>query len=151
MAKTKRTPTRRRAVVQNGARPKTELSNLTTFTAVIDYPYVSGNGAVRHGPRGHKLTDLAKAYRWKVAAQIRSQGLALNFGGPLRVDFQLLAPDGRARDADNAMKCIKDALTKAEFWVDDSNKVIRAGSWEWGARPEDQPAQVVVTVRGYSP
>lgn len=131
--------------------PTTNISSLTVITAEIDYPYLSGNNAVRHAPGRHRLRKEALAYRAVVANQIRRAGLSLRFTGPLRVDFQLIAPTMAARDADNAMKTIKDALTKAEFWVDDSNRVIRAGSWEWAERAEDQPAKVVVTVRGYAP
>jgi len=49
------------------------------------------------------------------------------------VDFLVEPPDRRGREVDNLMKVVKDALTDAGFWVDDSNKVIRKGSWEWAA------------------
>ena len=149
----KQTPKSRSRVVKEHEQslPTTSISEATVLCLEIDYPYVSGNRAVRHGPKAHRTNPLAKQYYQMVAHQVRSKGMALRLAGPLRVAFELFPPNLAARDADNAMKTIKDALTKAQFWVDDSNKVIRAGSWEWGARAEDEPARVVVAVRGYAP
>lgn len=61
------------------------------------------------------------------------------------MDFLVEPPDLRARDVDNLMKVVKDALTDAGFWVDDSNKVIRKGSWEWAGPGK---GSVLVTATG---
>ena len=61
------------------------------------------------------------------------RGLAgLLLPGPLEVLYTLHPPDLRARDEDNVLKVVKDALTRARVWVDDSNKVITRSVVEWG-------------------
>ena len=52
-------------------------------------------------------------------------------GGPLAVSWLLSPPDRRARDVDNVRKVVADALTRAGFWVDDSNKVLVRETFDW--------------------
>ncbi len=40
--------------------------------------------------------------------------------GDLTVEMHLYPPDNRTRDIDNYSKALFDALTQANFWIDDS-------------------------------
>ena len=123
----------------------------TALELFLPYPPVSGNNATRHAAGAHYRVDAAEAYRLHVLKAVRSAGLCVSLVGPLEIGYQLFPPDNRARDEDNALKEIKDALTKAEFWVDDSNKVIRKSVIEWGAPMPETDGLVIVTARGYEP
>jgi crossover junction endodeoxyribonuclease RusA len=102
----------------------------------IPWPTVTGNHAVKHTKTGgHYKTAQAKAYEAAVAAIVVGQGLGSSrtLNGPLRAFWLLAPPDRRARDLDNVRKTAADALTKAGFWADDSNKVLTAERFEWSA------------------
>jgi crossover junction endodeoxyribonuclease RusA len=100
-----------------------------TGTIQLELPYPpSGNTAVRHAKGGHYVTAEVKAYRARVATIV---GRRAPLVGPVHADFIFSPPDRRRRDADNAQKTLCDALTICGFWSDDSNKVIRSGSWAW--------------------
>ncbi len=98
----------------------------------LPYPATSGNHAVKHARGQHYLTADAKAYRALVAVAAHQAGLAgRRMRGPLRVHVLAAPPDERNRDADNVLKVMKDALTKAGVWNDDGNRVIRGVALDW--------------------
>lgn len=102
------------------------------YVLEVPYPKASGNSHVRHGGGAHYLTKGARAYRSLVAVAAHAQGLhSRMLPGPLEVEFSIAPPDRRARDADNLLKPVLDALTNAGVWVDDSNRVIARTSVEW--------------------
>lgn len=102
------------------------------ITLELPYPKTSGNHHTRHAAGRHYLTDDALAYRQAIKAATQNYGLHEPLTGPLFVHVVASPPDRRARDFDNLLKPMLDALTKAGFWEDDSNKVIQKLSLEWG-------------------
>lgn len=107
-----------------------------TIRFVLPYPPVTGNHAVRHAGGRHYKSRAAQAYDSLVLTALDRVGLVgRGLPGPLHVEFFVAPPDRRARDDDNLLKVVKDALTKARFWKDDSNKVIRSTALHW-----DDPA-----------
>jgi len=101
---------------------------------IIDLPWppATGNHTTRLGKKGFYTIGSIKAYREQVGWLIRAAKLDRRLSGPLIVEWFANPPDRRAVDDDNVMKVVKDALTKAFFWQDDSNKVIRRTVFEWG-------------------
>lgn len=108
---------------------------MATRTIQVDLPYppLSGNRAVRHGRGGqHYKQAASRAYEALVLTRLDRLGLVgRRLAGPLQADFLVSPPDARARDADNLLKVVKDALTRARFWADDSNKVVARTTVEW--------------------
>lgn len=108
-----------------------------TYEFELPWPKVTGNQAVRHTRTGgHYKTDQAKAYEAVVAQIVAAMGMGTLLGqkplaGPLSVAWLLSPPDRRARDIDNLRKVVADALTRAGFWEDDSNKVLVREAFEW--------------------
>jgi crossover junction endodeoxyribonuclease RusA len=101
----------------------------TTVAIELPYPRVSGNHSVRHTRSGgHYLTDEAREYHDAIAYAVRRRKAP---AGAIRTEWLLAPPDLRARDHTNVLKVTEDALTRAGFWSDDSNKVIRSGDWAW--------------------
>jgi Holliday junction resolvase RusA-like endonuclease len=112
----------------------------------LPWPGLSGNNHTRGKPGGGRyLTRGAQAYRMAVGLCV---GRRRAPAGPLHTQWLLCPPDGRARDVDNVMKVVKDALTAAQFWPDDSNRVIAAGGWEWA--PPGTPGGIFLSVRSLS-
>ena len=104
----------------------------TSYTFELPYPPLSGNRASRTGRGRHYTPKELVAYRQRLAIEASRQGVAgLMLAGPLVFRVQLMPPDLRARDEDNALKVLKDAMTRARIWVDDSNRVIRRTGVEW--------------------
>jgi crossover junction endodeoxyribonuclease RusA len=117
----------------------------TTLVIDLPYPRVTGNHAVKHTRAGgHYVTAEAQAYYDDVARIVRGRRAP---AGLLRTDWIIAPPDRRARDFDNLSKIVKDALTRAGFWTDDSNKVIGCGSWTWVTSPIKE-GRVNLTVGG---
>lgn len=108
-----------------------------TYEFAIPWPAATGNHAVKHTRTGgHYKTPAAKAYEATVAQIVAAMGMGNLLGqkplaGPLIVSWLLSPPDRRARDVDNARKVAADALTRAGFWVDDSNKVLVEEHFVW--------------------
>lgn len=110
----------------------------------LPYPAVTGNHAVRHTRSGgHYRAAHAVDYDGLVVETLRGRKAP---AGLIHTDWLLAPPDRRARDADNVMKVVKDALTRAGFWVDDSNKVIGGGGWTWA--PAFRGGAITLTVTG---
>lgn len=103
-----------------------------TYTFDLPYPPLSGNRAARKG-QGKVYTPRAiQTYRSAVAVACSRAGVArLALRGPLEAVFVVAPPDNRARDADNLLKVVKDAITRAGVWADDSNRVIASESVQW--------------------
>lgn len=120
-------------------RTENKNSNLekTSFEFSLPWPSVTGNRSVRHAGKGvHYKTPEARAYEGAVAQIVASMGMGCLMGkkplaGPLKVVWLLSPPDRRSRDVDNARKVTADALTRAGFWVDDSNKVLVDEHFIW--------------------
>lgn len=104
------------------------------LSIILPYPPAgaTGNHAVRHGKRGHYLSDAAQTYRAQVNIALAQQHGKRRLEGPLVAEWRFFPPDRRARDSDNVRKTLADALTMAGLWVDDSNRVIRREVFEWG-------------------
>lgn len=102
-------------------------------TLELPYPSHTGNHSVRHTRGGgHYVTKEAEAYRLMVSLKASPGRMAPRMlAGPLRLEWLIAPPDRKARDVDNLMKVVCDALTRCGFWVDDSNKVLKHGSWQW--------------------
>lgn len=66
------------------------------------------------------LTKRGREYRAEAIEEMRLLGLSREMlSERLSVRIKLYMPDKRRRDIDNYLKSLLDALTKAEFWVDD--------------------------------
>ena len=65
------------------------------------------------------------------------------FDGEVSILIGLVAPDKRARDADNTLKCILDLLVKAGVIKDDSNRFVRRITVQWVA--SGAPCTVLIT------
>lgn len=104
-----------------------------SFLLHLPYPPVSGNHATKHTRSGrHYTTDAAREYATAVAEEAHRVGMAgLKLHGPLRVIYRAHPPDLRERDSCNVMKISKDAITGANVWINDSNKVITREEFEW--------------------
>lgn len=64
------------------------------------------------------------------------------FDGEVSVSIGLVAPDKRARDADNTLKCIMDVLVKGLVIKDDSNRYVRRVTVQWVA--SGAPCTVII-------
>ncbi len=105
---------------------------MRVITVDLPYPPLSGNRAVRHSQGRHYKQAASRAYEGLVLARLDRLGLAgRKLAGPLDVVYGLAPPNARARDSDNVLKVVKDALTRARFWTDDSNAVISREAIEW--------------------
>lgn len=94
--------------------------------------------------RGRVPTDRYLSWQkeaWAMIAQQRPQRIK----GPVSVMVQLVAPDKRARDGDNLLKAVFDALTKNDIIIDDSGAIIRRFTVQWA----DQGPPCVVLVQPY--
>ena len=106
--------------------------SVITYTLELPYPPRSGNHTTRTGQGRHYTVKEVVAYRQRLAIASSGLGVArLRLPGPLAVTYWLWPPDRRARDDDNVLKVLKDAMTRAGIWVDDSNQVIRRSTVIW--------------------
>ena len=123
-----------------------------TFEFALPWPTVTGNHAVKHTRTGgHYKTADARAYEATVAQIVAAMGLGSLLGqkpldGPLVVSWLLSPPDLRARDMDNVRKVAGDALTRAGFWKDDSNKVLVEEHFVWTESSRGGEVSVLVEV-----
>jgi Holliday junction resolvase RusA-like endonuclease len=121
-------------VVRKSAKklPGTVLASGAMVSIVLPYPRVSGNHATFHGKNSHHTNSHAIAYRGDVRLAVKDQGVfGIRLQGPLEVTYVFVPPDRIARDSCNVIKVLKDALTRADVWVDDSNKIIHRETIEW--------------------
>lgn len=124
-----------------------------TYEFALPWPSATGNHAVKHTRTGgHYKTAEAKAYEAVVAQIVAAMGMGSllgrkPLGGPLEVSWLLAPPDRRARDVDNVRKVVADALTRAGFWADDSNKVLAKETFEWSEPTRGGEISLLVEVR----
>ena len=91
---------------------------------LIELPYPpSNNRYYRHNRGRTHISAEGKAYRDAVAEIIKLMLLDIETPLPLRLRIECHMPDRRRRDLDNLQKAAFDALTKAGFWLDDSQIV----------------------------
>lgn len=79
----------------------------------------SVNRYYAHTRNGVYIGKRGKAYRSAVGEAVSEQTGGLMLECNLIVEVTLFPPDKRARDLDNYMKGLLDALTHAELWEDD--------------------------------
>lgn len=126
---------------------------LSNWAFELPWPPATGNHAVKHTRTGgHYKTAPAKAYEALVAQIVAAMGMGQLIGerplqGPLSVEWVLAPPDRRARDVDNVRKVVADALTRAGFWADDSNKVLAREAFEWTEPVRGGAVHLTVEVR----
>lgn len=80
----------------------------------------SNNTYYRHARGRNYLSEKAEKFAEEVNSIIQQKDLALKLPQKLSVTIYASPPDNRKRDLDNVLKGLFDALTKAGFWVDDS-------------------------------
>lgn len=95
---------------------------------------------VKHKGGGGIPSSRYKSYgreAWAAIAQQKPGKLK----GEVSVFARLVAPDKRARDADNLGKCLLDTLKTNGIIEDDSNRYVKRLTYEWAA---DGPPCVVL-------
>lgn len=80
--------------------------------------------------RGRVKTERYAKYSDNAAKELLVQRPG-RIKGPVSVHVSLVAPDARARDGDNLLKCLFDTLVKNGVIEDDSNRVIVRHSLTW--------------------
>lgn len=116
---------------------------------ILTLPYPpSGNHSVKHARGGHYLGLSTKTFRRDVRMLALHYGVGdADLAGPLSVTYRFAPPDDRHRDSCNVIKSLKDALTLAGVWIDDSNRVIRRELIEW--LPKQKIGEVTVTIEPF--
>ena len=115
----------------------------------IPWPPTTGNHTTKFGRGGFYTVQSVKDYRIHIAWIIKAAGLDKKLSGPLEIHWTGCPPDNRAVDADNIMKVVHDALTRAGLWKDDSNKIIKKTTFVWGDPVPD--GLLELTVKDYQP
>ena len=110
-------------------------STAMTCVHVLELPYppLSGNNQTAAAANGGRYTKKeVLAYRRLVSLAAHEQGMhGLELEGPLELAIAAAPPNRRRRDADNFLKPLLDAITRARVWLDDSNQVIARTEIEW--------------------
>jgi len=81
------------------------------------------NNYYSHTRNGVFISKKGRIYRAAAAEILNEQFPRVDFvalSQPINVTVTLFPPDQRTRDLDNYMKCLLDAITHAELWIDDS-------------------------------
>lgn len=105
------------------ATPPTGSLRPAVSAAPITLPWPpSGNTAVRHANGAHYIKPEVAQYRRNVAALCRNLPPVT---GRYILHVHLSPPDARARDADNAIKVLVDALVRCGYLIDDSLTYMR--------------------------
>jgi len=96
----------------------------------LTLPWPPRSGNHQHGQRSGKryLTPDVRAYRaevWALLARVSRPE------GRVGLRFTLYPPDRRARDGDNVLKVVMDALVAGGWLPDDSNKTIAWLTYAW--------------------
>ena len=88
-------------------------------------------------------TDRYKAYQREAAQVLAYEQKAKPMAPPYHIEVSLRAPDNRARDGDNLLKCLFDTLVKCGILTDDSNREIKSFNVAWV--DEGEPCVVQIT------
>lgn len=114
---------------------------------VLDLPFPPSANNMHTVVRGRKIAS--KAYRgWKdEAAWAARLAKAERLSGLVEVTIELVAPDRRRRDCDNAIKPVLDALVSAHLIDGDDARFVRKVSSEWVSDGPACRATVRQTVR----
>ncbi|MEZ2132713.1 MULTISPECIES: RusA family crossover junction endodeoxyribonuclease [unclassified Sinorhizobium] len=91
---------------------------------------------------GRRATQRYREWTNEALWMLKAQK-APRFTGEVSISIGLVAPDKRARDCDNTLKCIMDALVKASVIKDDSNKYVRRVTVQWV--PSGAPCTVLIS------
>lgn len=92
---------------------------MSDYHLILPWP-PSNNTYYRHARGRNYLSEKAEKFAEEVNSIIQQHELALKLPQNLSVTIYASPPDNRKRDLDNVFKGLFDALTKAGFWVDDS-------------------------------
>lgn len=82
--------------------------------------------------RGRVPTKRYKAWTTQALWEIKAQRVS-PVKGEVSISVGLVAPDKKARDADNTLKALLDALTKGGVIENDDNRFVRRLTVEWVA------------------
>ncbi|MBC3250470.1 RusA family crossover junction endodeoxyribonuclease [Serratia fonticola] len=93
---------------------------MTEYKLSLPWP-PSNNTYYRHGRGKNYISEKGEKYTKAVNSIIQQLNLAIKLSGSLSVTIYAAPPDNRKRDLDNLSKGVLDALTKAEFWIDDGH------------------------------
>lgn len=98
---------------------------------VLDLPFPPSVNNMHTVVRGRKI--VSKAYRgWKdEAAWAAKLAKVERMSGPVDIAIEIVAPDRRRRDCDNAIKPVVDALVSARLIDGDDARFVRKVSSEW--------------------
>jgi crossover junction endodeoxyribonuclease RusA len=114
---------------------------------LLPYPPSVNNRLNHFAVKGRVRAVLKKPYRqWKTAAAetIAASPDAFQIKGTYRLDLIVCRPDRRARDLDNIIKPVSDALTEAGVIEDDSLALRITVRWLDG--PPQPPGWIIVGV-----
>lgn len=115
-------------IAAEGAADEVVLVALT-----LPYPPVTGNAMARHTRAGgHYPNPRYVEWRNEVHAACVRQFAGRPIEAPCGLIVRAHPPDRRARDADNVLKVLGDALVAAGVISDDSNRILRAVALIWG-------------------
>lgn len=106
---------------QTHARPAMTQAGINSGPLTLPWP-PTGNSAVRHAQGVHYLRPEVVTYRDSVAALCAKRAPVR---GRYRLHVHMSPPDARARDIDNALKSLLDALVKAGYMQSDSMTYMR--------------------------
>jgi crossover junction endodeoxyribonuclease RusA len=91
---------------------------------------------------GRRITGRYREWINEAMWMIKAQK-PVKFDGEVSISIGLVAPDKRARDADNTLKCLLDVLVKGQVIKDDSNKYVRRVTVQWV--PSGPPCVVLIS------
>lgn len=114
----------------------------TPNAAELKLPWPLSTNRLYRAVKGRSiLSEDYRAWKREAALMLMAQR-APHLAGPVSVNVALVAPDKRARDGDNTLKSLFDALKAYGVIEDDSNRIIRKFTVEW--MPSGDPCTVTI-------
>ncbi len=92
----------------------------TSASVVLPWPPTVNHSWRPNGKGGKLLTEKHKQFRAVVGELVRAAGNGQPLRGRLKVLIRATPPDKRARDLDNLLKGLLDALQHAGMYADDA-------------------------------
>ncbi|MCP9269687.1 crossover junction endodeoxyribonuclease RusA [Xenorhabdus sp. XENO-1] len=92
---------------------------MKTYNLKLPWP-PTVNHYWKHAGRRRYISEKGQKYRQQINEIIQQQQLNINTESRIKISITANPPDRRQRDLDNLPKAVFDALTHAEFWVDDN-------------------------------